>query len=87
MKPIGLFSRQIINSSQAGEVVYDSFAGSGTTLIACEQLGRKARLMELMPRYCDVIVERFVKFKGKSDKVFLIRNGERLTYDDVKRHL
>ena len=87
MKPIGLFSRQIINSSQAGEVVYDSFAGSGTTLIACEQLGRKARLMELMPRYCDVIVERFVKFKGKSDKVFLVRNGERLTYDDVKRRL
>ena len=43
--------------------------------------------VELMPRYCDVIVERFVKFKGKSDKVFLIRNGERLTYDDVKRQL
>ena len=65
MKPIELFAYQIKNSSKKGDIVLDSFGGSGTTIIACEQLSRKARLMELDPRYCDVILARWEKLTGK----------------------
>ena len=65
MKPVPLFGRLIRNSSREGDVVLDIFGGSGTTMIACEQLGRKARLMELDPHYCDVILSRWEKFSGK----------------------
>ncbi len=65
MKPIALFSYEIQNSSNENEVVLDSFGGSGTTLICCEQLNRKAYLMELDPRYVDVIIERWETFTGK----------------------
>ena len=65
MKPVKLIARQIRNSTRPGETVLDLFGGSGTTMIAAEQLGRKAYLMELDPRYCDVIVERWEKFTGK----------------------
>ena len=64
MKPIGLFSYLINNSSKVGDVVLDSFGGSGTTLIACEQLGRKCRMIELNPHYCDVIISRWEKLTG-----------------------
>ena len=62
MKSIKLFSRQIANSSKRGEVVLDTFGGSGTTLIACEQTGRKCRTMELDEHYCDVIRRRWAEF-------------------------
>lgn len=62
MKPVRLFGLQIHNSSKKGDIVLDSFGGSGTTVIACEQLGRKARLMEYAPHYCDVIIARWGKF-------------------------
>jgi site-specific DNA-methyltransferase (adenine-specific) len=65
MKPVELFAYQIGNSSKAGDIVLDSFGGSGTTAIACEQLGRSARLMELDPKYVDVIVTRWQNFTGK----------------------
>lgn len=65
MKPVRLIARQIRNSTRPGETVLDLFGGSGTTMIAAEQLGRKAYLMEIDPRYCDVIVERWEKFTGK----------------------
>lgn len=64
-KPTELASRAIRYSSRPGERVLDLFGGSGSTLIACEQLGRVARLMELDRAYCDVIVQRFVDFSGK----------------------
>lgn len=64
MKPIKLFARQIANSSRPGEIVLDTFGGSGTTIMAAEQLNRKARLMELDPHYCDVIIARWEKFTG-----------------------
>ena len=64
MKPLGLFSYLINNSSKVGDVVLDSFGGSGTTLIACEQLGRKCRMIELDPHYCDVIIARWEKLTG-----------------------
>ena len=65
MKPVELFSYQIENSSKPGGIVLDSFGGSGTTVIACEQLGRSSRVMELDPKYCDVIVNRWQDFTGK----------------------
>jgi site-specific DNA-methyltransferase (adenine-specific) len=65
MKPVKLFARLIKNSSRQGETVLDTFGGSGTTIIACEQLGRRCFMMELDPKYCDVIIERWEKFTGK----------------------
>jgi DNA modification methylase len=65
MKPVELFEYQIVNSSKPNDVVLDLFGGSGTTAIACERLSRKARLMELDPKYCDVIVKRWEDFTGK----------------------
>ena len=64
-KPVELARRAIQYSSLPGEVVLDPFAGSGSTLIACEQTGRRAYLMELDPPYCDVIVERWKAFSGQ----------------------
>jgi DNA modification methylase len=65
MKPVDLFQYQMANSSKPGNIVLDSFGGSGTTLIAAERIGRQARLMELDPAYCDVIVKRWSDFTGK----------------------
>lgn len=64
-KPIALCSRAIKSSSREGEIVLDVFGGSGSTLIACEQLNRKAYLMELEPKWCDVIIKRWENFTGK----------------------
>ena len=64
MKPVPLFSRLVRNSSRRGEAVLDLFGGSGTTAIACEQLGRDAYLMELDHAYCDVIIERWEQLTG-----------------------
>ncbi|WP_366941048.1 site-specific DNA-methyltransferase [uncultured Megasphaera sp.] len=66
MKPVPLFAYQIQCSTKPGDIVYDSFGGSGTTLIACEQLQRKAMIMELDPRYVDVIIKRWETLTGKS---------------------
>lgn len=65
MKPIPLFAYLIQNSSKEGESVLDTFGGSGTTLIACEQLNRKCYMMELDSHYCDVIIARWEKLTGK----------------------
>jgi DNA modification methylase len=66
MKPVNLIGRIMSNSSKIGWIVLDLFGGSGTTLIAAEQLGRKAYLMELDPHYCDVIIARWEKLTGKT---------------------
>ena len=65
MKPVQLFAYEIQNSTKAGDKVLDLFGGSGTTLIACEQLNRTAYLMELDPRYVDVIIDRWEKMTGQ----------------------
>lgn len=65
MKPIKLFGRLILNSSKKGENVLDVFGGSGTTIIACEQLGRNCFMMEFDPHYVDVIINRWEKFTGQ----------------------
>jgi len=65
MKPVELVERAIRNSSKSRDTVLDPFAGSGSTLVACEKTGRQARLIELEPKYCDVIIRRFEEFSGK----------------------
>ena len=65
MKPVELVERAIRNSSKSRDTVLDPFGGSGTTLIACEKTGRQARLIELEPKYCDVIIRRWQEFSGK----------------------
>lgn len=74
MKPVKLFGRLIRNSTKKNDRVLDLFGGSGTSIIACEQLGRKCFTMELDPKYCDVIVDRWEKFTGQ--KAELIKGAE-----------
>jgi DNA modification methylase len=64
-KPVDLIVNALNNSSKAKQIIIDLFGGSGSTLIACEKVGRFARLMELDPKYCDVIVKRWQDFTGK----------------------
>jgi len=64
-KPVELVERALSNSSKGGDIVLDSFGGSGSTLIACEKSGRKARLMELDPKYVDVIIKRWQDYTGR----------------------
>jgi DNA modification methylase len=64
MKPVELIVRAIQNSSKPNQIVLDSFGGSGSTLIACESTNRKARIIELDPKYCDVIVKRWETMTG-----------------------
>src|ERR1039458_2913219 len=69
MKPVELVERAIRNSSKTRDTILDVFAGSGTTLIACEKAGRQARLIELEPKYCDVILRRWQEFTGQEAKL------------------
>jgi len=66
MKPVALIERALRNSSQADDVVFDPFGGSGSTLIACEKMGRRARLLEIDPKYVDVIIQRWQDYTGKT---------------------
>ena len=72
MKPVELVGNAIMDGTQEDMIVLDAFGGSGTTIIAAEQLNRRARVMELDPHYCDVIVDRWEKFTGK--KAVLLRD-------------
>ena len=74
-KPVELIEMALKNSSKGGDTVVDVFGGSGSTLIACEKLNRQAKLMELDPKYCDVIVKRWEDFTGKK-AVLLIESVE-----------
>ena len=65
MKPVELVERALDNSSRTGDTVLDPFAGSGTTLIACQRRKRRARLLEIDPRYVDVICQRWQQYTGK----------------------
>lgn len=79
MKPVGLFEYQMLNNTKGEDVVLDSFGGSGTTLIAAEKNGRIARIMELDPKYCDVIIKRWQEFTGKD--AVLERNS--ITFNEL----
>jgi site-specific DNA-methyltransferase (adenine-specific) len=69
MKPVALFEYQMLNNTKGGDIVLDSFGGSGTTLVAAEKNGRVAYLMELDPKYCDVIVKRWEEFTGQKARL------------------
>jgi DNA modification methylase len=79
MKPVELFSKYIDNSSKPGQLVLDPFGGSGTTIVACEALGRKARAIELEPSFCDSIVQRFAAVYGSID-IKCIRNNQEVEH-------
>jgi DNA modification methylase len=75
-KPLECMARPIKNNTCIGDQVYDPFLGSGTTLIACEQLNRKCFGIELDPAYCDVVIKRWIKYRQKQGKTYsIIRNG------------
>lgn len=76
-KPVQLAERAIKRSSEKNDIVLDAFGGSGSTMIACEQLGRQCRMIELDPKYVDAIVGRWVKYK---DDPKIIKNGKEITW-------
>lgn len=88
MKPLELIVDKIRISSSPGGYVLDLFGGSGSTMIACERVERKCLMMEVEPCYCDVIIKRYIQFKGSSDDVFLIENnGKKKTkWKDISKY-
>jgi site-specific DNA-methyltransferase (adenine-specific) len=83
MKPVALFAYQISNNTHEGDAVLDMFGGSGSTLIACEQLGRKCYMCELDEHYVDVIVKRYIDFTNNKDDVYVIRDGQKIKYSEI----
>jgi DNA modification methylase len=83
MKPVELFEYQMLNNTKGADVVLDSFGGSGTTIIAAEKHGRHALLMELDPKYCDVIIKRWQDFTGK--QAVHAETGE--TFDELSKDI
>ena len=79
MKPVELMERAVRNSSKTRDIVLDPFGGSGTTVIACEKSGRRARLMELDPKYVDVIIKRWQLFSGKQ----AVRYADQVKFADI----
>jgi DNA modification methylase len=79
MKPVALVERAIRNSSKTRDIVLDPFGGSGSTLIACAKTGRRGRLVELDPRYCDLIVGRWQEWAG--EQATLDRDGR--TFEEI----
>ena len=82
-KSIELVIRAIKNSSNMKDVVLDLFGGSGTTIIACEETERKCRMMELDPKYADVIIKRYINKVGSDADVYLVRDGEKISYSEI----
>jgi DNA modification methylase len=78
MKPVDLISYPILNSSRNGDVVLDTFGGAGSTLIACAKHGREARLLEIDPKYCDVIIRRWQEWSGEK-----ALNEENRSFEEV----
>lgn len=79
-KPVELAARALTYSTKAGQAVLDLFGGSGSTLIACEKLGRRARLMEIDPPYCDVIIRRWQEYTGKAATL----EGDGRSFDEIR---
>ena len=85
--PLDLLAYPIGNSSQENAIVIDTFGGSGSTLMACEQTNRICHTMELDEKYASVILRRFVEDGGDPDSVYVIRNGERFMYSDLVKEV
>lgn len=86
-KPLDLLAYPIGNSSQENAIVIDTFGGSGSTLMTCEQTNRVCHTMELDEKYASVILRRYVGDTGDTDNVFVIRNGEKLAYSDLVKEV
>ena len=86
-KPLDLFAYPIGNSTQMNAVVIDTFGGSGSTLMACEQTGRICCTMELDEKYASVILRRYVEDGGNPDDVYVERNGEKFMYSDLVKQV
>ncbi len=90
MKPIALVAKGVANSSKSEDIVLDLCCGSGTTLMACEELGRVCYAQELSPNYTDVTIARFIKYrlsKGTDGSFTIKRNGRQLTDKDIQKYL
>ena len=85
-KPLDLLGYPITNSSQENSIVIDTFGGSGSTMMACEQTGR-CRMMELDPKYASVILRRYVEDFGNADQVYVERDGVRIGYADLVKEV
>lgn len=83
MKPIPLLAYPIMNSSMSNTLVLDPFGGSGSTLIACEQIDRSCFTIELDEKFCDVIVKRYIEQVGSAEKVPLLRDGLTYSYEEA----
>ena len=86
-KPLDLLAYPIGNSTQANAIVLDTFGGSGSTMMACEQMNRVCFMMELDPKYASVILRRYVEDFGNEDEVFCIRDGKKVMYADVVKEV
>ena len=86
-KPLDLLSYPLGNSSQENAIVIDTFGGSGSTLMACEKTNRICYTMEFDEKYASVILRRYVEDTGDSDRVYVIRNGERIPYADLVKEV
>ena len=82
-KPLPLIAYPMKNSSLVNSIVLDLFGGSGSTLMAAEQMDRTAYLMELDPVYASAIVRRFAAYRGKTEDVYVLREGKKLPCSDV----
>jgi DNA modification methylase len=83
MKPVGLLTYPIMNSSMSNTLILDPFGGSGSTLIACEQTERSCCTIELDEKYCDVIIKRYIELTGSADTVTVQRDGLTYRYDEL----
>jgi|LSQX01.3.fsa_nt_gb DNA modification methylase len=83
IKPIKLCAELICNSSKVGELVYDGFCGSGSTMIAADQVDRRCYLIELEPKYCDATVKRYINQTGSDKNVTVIRDGKETKYSEM----
>ncbi len=86
-KPLDLLAYPINNSTQANAIVIDTFGGSGSTLMACEQMNRICYTMELDEKYASVILRRYVEDTNDSENVYVIRNGEKILYKDLVKEV
>ena len=86
-KPLDLLGCPIQNSTQENAIVIDTFGGSGSTLMACEQLNRVCYMMELDPKYASVILRRYVELTSNAEDVYVIRDGKKLMYADLVKEV
>ena len=86
-KPLDLLAYPINNSTQANAIVIDTFGGSGSTLMACEQMNRICYTMELDEKYASVILRRYVEDTNDSENVYVIRDGEKIMYKDLVKEV